>query len=139
MNVCNRLVMNKSTDLKHCKDLEQAKAGLKAFFRYTKVWKLKEHERLKLLSISDNRTYVRWLTDLVSEDDVSEELLDRLSQLINIYKILSQKHSVENQRLFLHNNTPAGLFKEKSPLNYMMGDYESLVLVRNYLEKQGCF
>lgn len=133
MNACNRLVMNKSTDL------EQVKSGLKAFFRYTKVWKLKEHERLKLLNISDNQTYVRWLADLVNEDDVSEELIDRLSQLINIYKILSQKHSIENQRLFLRNNTFDGLFSEKSPLDYMMDDYESLVLVKNYLENQGCF
>lgn len=125
--------MNKSTDF------EQVKSGLKAFFKYSKEWALNEQECLKLLGEPDSRTYERWLTNVVTEGDVSEALLYRLSQLINIYKILCQKHSIENQRHFLRNNTPSGAFKEKSPLVHMMGDYKSLILVRNYLESERCF
>ena len=70
---------------------------------------------------------------VVNEDDVSEHLLDRLSLLLNIYKILSHRHSDENQRLFLSNYSTVGFFQERSPLDFMMLDYEGLFFVRNYL------
>jgi len=110
------------------------KESLKAFFRYTKAWKLNEYECLKLLSSPEQHTYESWLSGVVNENDVSEQLLDRLSQLLNIYKILSHRHSDKNQCLFLRNYTTDGFFQERSPLDFMMFDYEGLSFVRNYLE-----
>ena len=113
---------------------EQLKAGLKAFYKLIKLWEISAYESSKILGSSSNAEYERWMKGDINEGDPSDELLDRLSLILGVYKILAQIHTLENQKLFLRNLSKDALFNKKTPIEFMMGSYNEISLVRNYLQ-----
>jgi len=116
-------------------DIEQLKAGLKAFFRITDEWALTRDQRRALLGNPGTTLYSEWKAGTIKTRSVSTDLLDRLSYIVGIYKDLGIMHSKENQQLFLANPTKIAPFNDISPLEYMLsGHLVALADVRRYLD-----
>lgn len=118
-------------------NLTQLGVGLKAYFRISDEWGLDDEQRYRLLGDPNRERFINWESGVVEADDVSAELLDRLSYILGIYKTLKIMHSDENQRLFLKHTTKLEQFNYDSPLNYMLnGSLAALADIRRYLEDQ---
>lgn len=110
------------------------KAGLIWFFSATeKEWHLSEKEKKKLLGCPDQETYLKWKKDKTGL--LPEDVIERLSYLYRIYKILSSYFNQSSTLEWLNNPNDAPLFTGKSPLDYMLSN-ENLALAKiiDYLE-----
>jgi hypothetical protein len=126
---------NIRTTQTHVSELQQLKAGLKAFFRITDSWSLTREQRRTLLGNPGKTLYSEWKNGKVTARAVSTDLLDRLSYILGIYKSLKIMHSRENQLKFLQHPTQVAPFLNKSVLDYMLsGHLVALSDVRRYLD-----
>ncbi|HEY5601788.1 MAG TPA: hypothetical protein VIM41_01640 [Gammaproteobacteria bacterium] len=111
----------------------QAAAGLTAFFAITREWGLSVDEQRRLLgNPSRSRFFEMKKGNCVS---LSDDELDRLSYLVNIYAALNILYSPENQILWLKNpGRPGSLWQVQSPLSYLTsGKLMALIDVSRYL------
>ncbi len=110
-----------------------AAAGLKAFFRITDAWQLKDDDRRVLLGSPSRTTYYDWKKG--KHGTLSRDTLDRLSYMLGIHKALGILFNVTNQLNWLsHGNTDAP-FNGQSPIDHMLGgSLIALADVRRYLD-----
>lgn len=109
------------------------KAGLTWFFSVTEnEWHLSESEKIKLLGSPDKENYIEWKKN--KEGLIPEDIVDRLSYLYRIYKILNIYFKQASILEWLNNPNSAILFAGKSPLDYMMtSETSALSKIIDYL------
>ena len=108
-------------------------AGLKAFFAIAAEWRLTNEQMMALLgNPSRSRFYAMKRADAVN---LSEDELDRLSYVANIYAALNILYKPRNALLWLSNERGADSpWRGSSPLQYIAsGKMESLIDVSRYL------
>ena len=108
-------------------------AGLKAFFAIADEWGLSNEQMMALLgNPSRSRFYAMKRADPVN---LSEDELDRLSYVANIYAALNILYKPRNALLWLSNDRSAdSLWRGRSPLQHLAsGKMESLIDVSRYL------
>ncbi len=108
-------------------------AGLKAFFAISKEWGLGNEQMMALLgNPSRSRFYAMKRGDTVN---LSEDELDRLSYVANIYAALNILYKPRNVLLWLSNERRSDSpWQGRSPLQHITsGKMESLIDVSRYL------
>jgi hypothetical protein len=112
---------------------EVAGPGLKAFFRITGAWGLKDEERRLLLGSPGRTTYCRWKKD--GARTLKRDTLERLSYVLGIHKALASLFSPANQQHWLHTPNEDPPFTGRSPLEHLLsGALVNLAEVRRYLD-----
>lgn len=111
-------------------------AGMRAFVRLTELWDLTPAQQATLLGASSPDQCSMWLNGDVEGADV--ELLERLSNLLGIYKALKMLGvGTDGGRLWLRGPNQSAAFDRGSPLDRMLrGDPKDLAAVRQYLDAQ---
>jgi uncharacterized protein (DUF2384 family) len=113
-----------------------AGAGLRAFFRIAKAWRLTEAQQLRLLGLTSRSTLFAWKQKAVlGEVKLGPDTLERLSNIVGIWKalaILFAEDEVADHWLQRPNdNFP---FQGEPPLRLMQFSLEGLAQVRRHLD-----
>jgi hypothetical protein len=112
---------------------EVAGPGLKAFFRITEAWGLKDEERRLLLGSPGRTTYYKWKKG--GARTLKRDTLERLSYILGIHKALASLFSAANQRHWLHTPNADPPFTGRSPLEHLLsGALVNLAEMRRYLD-----
>lgn len=114
---------------------QMAMAGLRAFEKIAELWGLTVDEQLALLGQPPRSTYFAWRKH-PEKASVSRDTLERLSNLLGIYKslqILLPDAAVADG--WIRRPNAASLFGGRSALDRMLaGNVSDLNLVRRYLD-----
>lgn len=114
---------------------QMASAGLRAFARMAELWQLSVDEQLKLLGEPPRSTFYAWRKNPAGAS-VSRDTLERLSNLLGIYKslqILLPDAQRADAWIRLPNDAPG--FGGRSALDRMLaGNLSDMVFVRHYLD-----
>ncbi len=115
--------------------LQMAAAGLRAFERIAQAWGLTVDEQLQLLGQPPRSTFFAWRKE-PERAKLSRDTLERLSNLIGIYKslqILLPDATAADTWVRQPNTAP--LFGGQTALHRMLGgNVADLNLVRRYLD-----
>ena len=120
----------------HCQDdpTRVANAALQAFFNISRSWGLSVSEERALLGSPPESTFFKWKA-YMSAQCLSNDVLDRISYLLGIYKdlnILLPSERAANEWIHKSNNAP--IFNGQSALDRMMaGSIIDLADIRGYL------
>ncbi|MGA2080734.1 MAG: MbcA/ParS/Xre antitoxin family protein [Holophaga sp.] len=111
-------------------------AGLRAFFRIAKIWKLTEEQQLRLLGLTVRSTFFAWKSKAATGPvKLGPDTLERLGNLVGIWKalaILFPQDEIADRWIHLPNdNYP---FMGDSPLALMQFSVEGLAQVRRHLD-----
>ncbi|MBI3369662.1 MAG: DUF2384 domain-containing protein [Burkholderiales bacterium] len=114
---------------------QMSAAGLRAFARIAEVWGLTVDEQLALLGQPPRSTYFAWRKH-PEKASVSRDTLERLSNLLGIYKSLQiLLPDAAAADAWVRQPNAASLFGGKSALDRMLaGNVSDLNLVRRYLD-----
>jgi hypothetical protein len=110
--------------------------ALRSFFRLAEAWDLDEHERMKLLGLTDNDTLHRWESG--SYVEACSETVKRISYVLGIFKAINilvpeQTHADS----WMRTSNMATPFAGRSALDRMTdGHIDDLRAVRQYLDAQ---
>ena len=115
---------------------EMSAAALRTFFRIADAWRLSQDEARTLLGGPPSSTYYKWKAGQVGS--VSNDLLERVSYVLGIYKALQILLPVpESADAWLKRPNAAPLFNGRSALELMLsGRVADLFLVRQYLDAE---
>ncbi|MDR3669518.1 MAG: MbcA/ParS/Xre antitoxin family protein [Holophaga sp.] len=111
-------------------------AGLRAFFRIVKIWKLTEEHQIRLLGLTVRSTLFAWKSKAANGPvKLGPDTLERLGNLVGIWKalaILCPEDEIADRWIHLPNdNYP---FMGDSPLTLMQFSMEGLAQVRRHLD-----
>ena len=99
---------------------KMAAAGLRAFQRIAAAWRLPVEDQLKLLGMPPRSTFYGWLKD-PDNARVSRDTLERLSNILGIYKALQllipEPEAADN---WVRNPNQSPLFGGHSALEHML-------------------
>lgn len=120
--------------IRHSDRRKLSSVGFKAFFRVARLWDLTASEQMTLLGESDPSTFARWQSD--PEVVVSADTLERLSQVLGIYKTLQLLlPNEEAADAWIKAPNAAPLFGGQPALARLLsGEMSDLSVVRQYLE-----
>ena len=111
-----------------------AETALQVFFNVSKFWDLTDEQEYILLGISDRNIFNK-LKSCKTTSSLENEVLERISHLLNIYKylnILLGSPDAANRWITTPNH--ADLFKGKTALLYMLNNgLHGISEVHNYL------
>ena len=115
---------------------EMSAAALRTFFRIADAWRLSQDEARTLLGGPPSSTYYKWKTGHVGS--VSNDLLERVSYVLGIYKALQILLPVpKSADAWVKRPNSAPLFNGRSALELMLsGRVADLFLVRQYLDAE---
>lgn len=113
-----------------------AAPAARIFSKLARAWDLTHAEQLKVLNLQDYETIARWNSGDVS--DLSRDVLERLSHLLNIFRLINMLLPAPDQaNAWVRKSNAARLFAGRTALDLMMtGRIEDVAAVRNYLEAQ---
>jgi hypothetical protein len=119
------------------KHKRQSEVAIKAFFKITDLWKLKNEEALILLG-SPGRTQFYSLKKDPRTANLNRDTIERISYILGIFKALQilfpDKDSAD---AWVRKPNDAVLFGGKSALDRMLsGNVSDLFVVREYLDAQ---
>lgn len=114
-----------------------AQAGLQAFNNIADKWNLSEYERCSLLGLS-SESAAAILQENISSSSLDENVLQRISYLLGIYKALHQLlPSADAANNWVHHVNSAPIFNGNSALNHLVtGDLTDFAALRNYLNAE---
>lgn len=114
-----------------------AQAGLQAFNNIADKWNLSEYERCSLLGLS-SESAAAILQENISSSSLDENVLQRISYLLGIYKALHQLlPSADAANNWVHQVNSAPIFNGNSALNHLVtGDLTDFAALRNYLNAE---
>jgi hypothetical protein len=114
---------------------QMAAAGLRAFGRIAEQWGLTVDEQLTLLGSPARSTFFAWRKS-PEKAAVSRDTLERLSNLLGIYKSLQiLLPDIAAADSWVRQPNSAGLFAGRSALDRMLaGNVSDLNAVRQYLD-----
>lgn len=111
-------------------------AGLRAFFRIARVWKLSEAQQIGLLGLTVRSTLFAWKARSAKGPvKLGPDTLERLGNLVGIWKalaILFPEDAVADRWIHAPNDNPP--FLGEAPLALMLFSLEGLALVRRHLD-----
>jgi membrane peptidoglycan carboxypeptidase len=113
-----------------------APAALRTFFRIAEAWGLTQAEARTLLGNPPESTYYKWKAGKIGS--VSDDLLERVSYVLGIYKALQILLPVPDAAdAWIKRPNSAPLFNGSSALQVMLsGRVADLFLVRQHLDAQ---
>ena len=121
------------TPTRHYSDAAKAQAGLTAFFSIAEEWGLDNDGQRLLLGSPGRSTFFGWKKN--KQGALSRDVLDRLSYILGIYKVLHILFPDPTALQWLKNPNSAPLFNGQAPLEYMLsGQLVALADVRRYLD-----
>lgn len=111
-------------------------AGLRAFFKIARIWKLTEEQQLRLLGLTVRSTLYAWKSKTADGPvKLGPDTLERLGNLVGIWKalaVLFPQDEIADRWIHLPNdNYP---FMSDSPLTLMQFSMEGLAQVRRHLD-----
>lgn len=108
-------------------------AGLKAALRITQGWCVTDEAQCLLLGTRSSAAVE--LLKCASTEDVSSDILERLSYILGIHKALATLFSPANQVHWLKTPNQDAPFGGRSPLDYMLsGGIGAMKEARRYLD-----
>lgn len=110
--------------------------ALRAFFRISALWGLNTDQERVLLGNPGRSTYFRWKRD--QQGPLSQDVLERISYLLGIYKALHILFADDRQADgWVNRPNAAPLFGGGTALQRMLGgQVADLYVVRQYLDAQ---